>query len=125
MKKVCVVVNSRANYGRIKSFLKAARENESLELFIVAGASALLYRFGEVISQMKEDNFEPDVIMHSCVEGKGLTPMAKTTGLSIIEIASILENNRPDIVLTVADRYETLSTAIAASYMNIPVAHTQ
>jgi UDP-hydrolysing UDP-N-acetyl-D-glucosamine 2-epimerase len=28
-------------------------------------------------------------------------------------------------VLTVADRFETISTAIAASYMNIPVAHTQ
>jgi UDP-hydrolysing UDP-N-acetyl-D-glucosamine 2-epimerase len=28
-------------------------------------------------------------------------------------------------VLTVADRFETIATAIAASYMNIPVAHTQ
>ena len=124
-KKVCVVVNSRANYGRIKSFLIAARENKNLELFIVAGASALLYRFGEVIKEMKKDSFAPDIIMHSAVEGRGLTPMAKTTGLSIIEMATILENSKPDIVLTVADRYETLSTAVAASYMNILVAHTQ
>jgi UDP-hydrolysing UDP-N-acetyl-D-glucosamine 2-epimerase len=29
------------------------------------------------------------------------------------------------VVLTVADRFETIATAIAASYMNIPVAHTQ
>jgi UDP-hydrolysing UDP-N-acetyl-D-glucosamine 2-epimerase len=28
-------------------------------------------------------------------------------------------------VITVADRYETLATAVAASYMNIPVAHVQ
>ena len=35
------------------------------------------------------------------------------------------ENLKPDIVLTVADRYETIATAVAASYMNIPVAHTQ
>ena len=28
-------------------------------------------------------------------------------------------------MVTVADRYETLATAVAASYMNIPVAHVQ
>ncbi len=124
-RKICVVVNSRANYGRIKSFLKAAKESEKLDLFIVAGASALLYRFGEVVKEMERDGFSPNFIMHSSVEGKGLSPMAKTTGLSIIEMATILENSKPDIVLTVADRYETLSTAVAASYMNILVAHTQ
>jgi UDP-hydrolysing UDP-N-acetyl-D-glucosamine 2-epimerase len=51
--------------------------------------------------------------------------MAKSTGLAIIELATQFENLRPDMVLTVADRYETMATAIAASYMNIPVAHTQ
>ena len=32
---------------------------------------------------------------------------------------------KPDIVVTVADRFETMATAIAASYMNIPLAHIQ
>ena len=32
---------------------------------------------------------------------------------------------QPDVVVTVADRFETIATAIAAAYMNIPVAHTQ
>ena len=109
----------------LKSFLKAARENDNLELFIVAGASSLLYRFGEVVSQMKADNFAPDVIMHSCIEGKGLTPMAKTTGLSIIEIASILENNKPDIVLTGFDIGANFALTIAGAHYNIPVSHIQ
>ena len=51
--------------------------------------------------------------------------MAKSTGLAIVELATHFENLKPDIVLTVADRFETLATAVAASYMNIPVAHTQ
>jgi len=38
-REICVVVASRANYGRIKSLLKALRENKDLELqLIVAGA---------------------------------------------------------------------------------------
>jgi UDP-hydrolysing UDP-N-acetyl-D-glucosamine 2-epimerase len=51
--------------------------------------------------------------------------MAKTTGLGLLELATVFDNLRPDIVVTVADRYETLATAVAASYMNIPVAHVQ
>ena len=51
--------------------------------------------------------------------------MAKSTGLAIIELATLFENLNPDVVVTVADRFETMATAIAASYMNIPVAHTQ
>ena len=45
--------------------------------------------------------------------------MAKSTALSIIELSSIFEKIKPDIVLTVADRFETLATAIASSYLNI------
>ena len=51
--------------------------------------------------------------------------MAKSTGLAIIELSNIFENSKPDMVLTVADRFETLATAVAASYMNIPLVHTQ
>jgi UDP-hydrolysing UDP-N-acetyl-D-glucosamine 2-epimerase len=42
-----------------------------------------------------------------------------------MELSTVFENLKPDIVVTVADRFETISTAIAASYMNIPLAHIQ
>jgi UDP-N-acetylglucosamine 2-epimerase len=48
-RKICVVINSRPNYSRIKSFLKAAKENKNIDLDILVGASALLYRFGEFV----------------------------------------------------------------------------
>lgn len=124
-RKVCIVVMSRANYGRIKSVMRAVQEHPDLELQLLVGASALLDRFGSVINVMRADGFEPTAVIHSIVEGETPTTMAKSTGLGILELASLFENIKPDVVLTVADRFETISTAIAASYMNIPVAHTQ
>lgn len=59
------------------------------------------------------------------LEGENPITMAKTTGIGLLELPTIFNELKPDIVLTVADRYETISTAIAASYMNIPVAHIQ
>ncbi len=124
-KKICVVVNSRANYGRIKSFLTAVKQHPDLELQLIVGASAMLYRFGSVIDTIRKDGFEPVSVVYSIVEGETTSTMAKSTGLGILELATQFENLKPDVVLTVADRFETLATAVAASYMNIPVAHTQ
>ncbi len=124
-KKVCVVVASRANYGRIKSALQAIKEHPYLELQLIVGASALLYRFGQVVDVIQKDGFDVSARIYSIIEGENLTTMAKSTGLGIIELATLFENLQPDIVLTVADRFETMATAVAASYMNIPVAHTQ
>jgi UDP-hydrolysing UDP-N-acetyl-D-glucosamine 2-epimerase len=124
-RRVCIVVNSRANYGRIKSVLEAVMQHPSLELKLVVGASALLYRFGNVREVMARDGFVPDATVYTIVEGETPTTMAKSTGLAIMELATIFENLAPTIVLTVADRFETMATAIAASYMNISLAHTQ
>ncbi len=124
-KKICVVVNSRANYGRIKSMLEAVDRHQDLELQLIVGASALLYRYGKVIDIIEKDGFTPSACIYSIVEGENLTTMAKSTGLAIQELATHFENLRPDVVLTVADRFETMATAVAASYMNIVLAHTQ
>ncbi|MFN4164161.1 MAG: UDP-N-acetylglucosamine 2-epimerase [Ferrovibrio sp.] len=125
MRKVCVVVASRANYGRIKSALQAIKEHPKLELQLIVGASALLYRFGEVVEIIKRDGFRPDATLHMVIEGDTPATMAKSTGLGVIEMTTVFETLQPDVVITVADRYETLATAVSASYMNIPLAHTQ
>jgi UDP-hydrolysing UDP-N-acetyl-D-glucosamine 2-epimerase len=50
--------------------------------------------------------------------------MAKSTGLGLLELPTAFERLQPDVVITVGDRFETMATALAATYMNIPLAHT-
>jgi len=59
------------------------------------------------------------------LEGESPVTAAKSTGLGLVELATVFDGLRPDAVVTVADRFETLATAVAASYMNIPVVHVQ
>lgn len=125
MKKICVVITARPSYSRIKTVLSSIKNSEKLELQIVLGASALLERYGPVIDIIKNDGFDPSEIVHMVLEGGDLSTSAKSTGLGIIELASTFKNLKPDIVLTVADRYETMATAVAAAYSNIPLAHVQ
>ena len=48
MKKICIVVASRANYGRVKSLIKAVKQHPNLDLLLIVVASALLDRFGDI-----------------------------------------------------------------------------
>ncbi|MBX3064197.1 MAG: UDP-N-acetylglucosamine 2-epimerase [Anaerolineae bacterium] len=125
MRKVCVVITARPSYSRIKTALTAIKQHPELELQLVVGASALLDRYGSAVNYMEKDGFQIAARVYMVLEGENLTAMAKTTGLGLMELATVFDNLKPDVVITVADRFETLATAVAASYMNIPVAHVQ
>lgn len=124
-RKVCVVVTARASYARIKSALRQIQTHPELELQLVVAASALLDRYGSAVHYIEQDGFKISAKVYMVLEGDNLTTMAKTTGLGIIELATAFDNIGPDVVVTIADRYETLATALAASYANIPVVHVQ
>ena len=124
MRKICVVIGSRANYSSIKSAMRAIQRHPELQLQVVAGASAVLDRYGAVVDLMEADGFKIDARLYMLIEGETPATMAKSTGVGLIELPTIFERLQPDVVLTVGDRFETMATTLAAAYMNIPVAHT-
>lgn len=124
MRKICVVVGSRANYSSIKSVMRSVKAHPDLELQVVAVASALLDRYGMVSEILEADGFEINARVHMLIEGETPVTMAKSTGLGLVELPTIFEILKPDVVITVGDRFETMATAISSAYMNIPLAHT-
>lgn len=124
-RKICVVVTARPSYSRIKTALQAIKVHPKLELQLVVAASALLDRYGSAVNYIIEDGFKISAKVFNILEGENLTAAAKTTGIGIIELASVFDNLTPDIIVTIADRFETMATAVAASFMNIPLAHIQ
>ena len=125
MRSVAVAVTARASYSRIKTALEAIRDHPDLELHLIVGGSALLHDYGNTVEQIASDGLQIAARVYMVLEGENPTAMAKTAGLGMLELSSVLNDLRPDVVVTVADRYETIATALAASYMNIPVAHVQ
>ena len=123
-RKICIVVGSRANYSSIKSVMSAVQAHPNLTLQLVAGASALLDRYGAVVNLIEADGFVPEARVHMLIEGETPTTMAKSTGLGLLELPTVFDTLQPDVVVTVVDRFETMATTLAAAYMNIPIAHT-
>jgi UDP-hydrolysing UDP-N-acetyl-D-glucosamine 2-epimerase len=124
-RKVCVVITARPSYSRIRTALTAIRDHEGLELQLVIAASALLDRYGNAAKVIEREGFKIDRTVFMVLEGESLVTSAKTTGIGLSELATVFNDLKPDMVVSIADRYETIATSIAAAYMNIPLVHVQ
>jgi UDP-hydrolysing UDP-N-acetyl-D-glucosamine 2-epimerase len=124
-RKVCVVITARPSYARIRTALAAIRDHDALELQLVVAASALLDRYGNAAAVIEREGFKIDRTVYMVLEGESLVTSAKTTGLGLAELSTVFNDLKPDMVVTIADRYETIATSIAAAYMNIPLVHVQ
>ena len=124
-RKICVVVTARPSYSRIKTALTAIKRHPRLELQLVIAGSALLDRYGNAVDFIEKDGFEIAAKVFMVLEGENPTTMAKTTGLGVMELTNVFYNLKPDAVVTIADRFETIATSIAAAYQNIPLVHVQ
>ena len=125
MRKIACVITSRASYARIKTALQAINNHSDLELQLIAAASVLLEKYGSAVNVIERDGLNVLERVYMIVEGENPVTMAKSVGLGIIEITTALDNLKPDLVITIADRFETIATAIASSYLNIPLVHVQ
>lgn len=124
-RKVCVVLVDRANYGRLKPVMSAIAGHAELKLQVVCAGTMVLERFDQPVKVVRADGFEVDGQIYTELEGSTPATMAKSVGFGVVEFASEFQRLSPDVVLIIGDRYEALSAALAAAYMNIPILHLQ
>jgi UDP-hydrolysing UDP-N-acetyl-D-glucosamine 2-epimerase len=123
--KICFVLVNRANYGRVKLLMSEIKKKKDLELQLVLVSSPLLKKYGQLDEIIKKDGFKINASFFTHVEGENLYTMTKSTALCLLELSSCFKILSPDIVFTIGDRYESLATAIAASYSNLYLCHLQ
>lgn len=125
MRTILVVVTARASYSRFKTALLLLNRSPRIRLHVVLAASAAINRYGDVARQMEQDGLTVSAQIPILCPGDSGCAMAKTAGQLIQALAPVFQELAPNAVVTIADRYETIATAIAASYQNIPLIHIQ
>lgn len=124
-RKICAVTANRADFSRMETALEAIKKNPRLELQLVVFGSHLLETAGRTIEEIKRKGFSVDRTFYMEIAGGNLTTMTKSVGLAIIELASVFDALKPDIVLAPSDRFESLAIGVTAALMNIHIAHMQ
>ena len=124
-RKVCVILTTRGNYAKMKSVMAAIKKRPDLELQVIVGGGATLNKYGNILGKLGDEPVQVDRVVHFLLEGENPITMAKSAGLAVIEFSTLFENLKPDVVMVIADRFECLAMAMAAGYMNIPIAHVE
>lgn len=131
--RLVATITARPSYARILTALEALRAanpsgsrvgGSTVDLTVLATGAACSPRYGHVSAQIRQDGFHVSELPGAWDDDHP-GGMAHMVGHQIVRVADWLRQAAPDAVLTVADRYETLATAIAASYQGIPLIHVQ
>ncbi len=124
-RKVCVVLTTRGNYAKMKSVIAGIHAAPDLELQLILGGMVVLEKYGRILQTLEGRELPVARTINFVIEGESLVTMAKSSGLAVTEFSTAFEDLKPDVVVVIADRFECLSIAMAAAYMNIAVAHVE
>lgn len=122
-RRVLVLTGTRAEYGLLRSSIEAIQEHDNLALSVVATGMHLSPDHGMTVDEIRDDGFTVDREVLMQLDGDSGTAMAKSLGIGTAGLAEAFESLEPDVVLLLGDRDEALAGALAASHMNVPVAH--
>src|SRR5690606_2088862 len=112
-RRVCIVLTSRGNYGKMKSLIRKIQSHPSLELQVVVGGSLVVEKYGRILDSEVVHSFRVDQEISFVIEGETPSTMAKSAGLAVMEFANAFTNLKPDMVIVIADRFECLPVAMA------------
>lgn len=125
MRKICVVTGSRAEYGILRSLMKAIKDDSELTLQIIATNQHLSKLQGETYKEIERDGFTIDykVFMADDAAPDNANSTAKSISRGVSGFADAFDALQPDLLLILGDRYEMLACASTALIYKIPIAH--
>lgn len=121
--KVAVFTGTRAEYGLLRWLIQDIQKSVALDLQLIVSGMHLAPPFGETWKEIVSDGFRIDERVEMLLASNTPTGVIKSMGLGMIGFADALDRLRPDAVVVLGDRFETLAMAQACAVMRIPVAH--
>ncbi len=122
-RSVCVVTGTRAEYGLLRWVMEDIGSSADLVLQVVATGMHLSPEFGMTVGAIEADGFTVDRRVEMLLASDSPPAVTKSIGLGLVGFADVFRELRPDIVVVLGDRFETLAAAIAATVARIPMAH--
>ncbi len=123
-KKICIFTGKRGGFGAMLGIMQRIQDDPDLELQIVASDMHLSETFGSTLNEM-ENRISVDAVVDMGDYGSAVVDRTQALGRCISGFSEVLDRLKPDIVLLLGDRGETLAAAFCAVEMGIVVAHIQ
>lgn len=123
MKKIAVLTATRAEYGLLSPIIKGLQGCDSFDVRVVVAGAHLSPEFGLTFREIEKDKVKIDRKIETLLSADTPAAISKSMGLAMIGFADYFSENRPDALMVLGDRYETLAVCCAAMNACIPIIH--
>ena len=124
MKKLVLAVTGiRSEYDIMSSVFKAIDNHPELELNLAVTGAHLSENFGYTINEIENDGFKIVDHIESLLSGNKESLRVKGLGIQLQGLVQTVLRIKPDFLLVLGDREESIATALVSTYMNIPLVH--
>lgn len=120
-KKITIVTATRAEYGLLKPIIHALASEEKIDANVVVTGAHLSPEFGTTYKEIEKDHISISRKIEILVSSDTPVAISKSMGLAMISFAEYFEESKPDALLVLGDRYETLAVCCAAMNARIPI----
>ena len=122
-KRICILTASRSEYGLLSPIILKLRTLEEIDSRVIITGAHLSPEFGLTCGEIEDDGIPVDKKIETLLSSDTPAGISKTMGLAMIGFADYFQQVKPDMLLVLGDRYETLAVCCAAMNQRIPIAH--
>lgn len=123
MKSITVLTATRSEYGLLSPIIHALQECGELEVRVVVTGAHLSPEFGLTYQEIEKDGIHIDRKIEILMSADTPSAISKSMGMALIGFADYFAERRPDALVVLGDRYETLAVCCAATNERIPIIH--
>lgn len=123
-RKILFLTATRADFGKLKSLMRAVSDAEEFECSIFATGMHMLARYGSTVQEIYKSGFH-NVHPYINQDGSVNSQMDLVLANSITGLGLHIRESQPDLLVVHGDRIEALAGAIAGALNNVRVAHIE
>lgn len=123
IKRILAVTGIRSEYDILYPVIKRFADSDDFELKVVVSGAHLSDWHGSTIDRVESDGFEIADRIDTLFTTNRSTQRSKAVAQLISGLTQTVEREKPDLLLVVGDREESIATAIVGNYMDVVVAH--
>jgi GDP/UDP-N,N'-diacetylbacillosamine 2-epimerase (hydrolysing) len=123
-RRIAVFTGKRGGFGAMLRIMRLIKDCPTMELIVIASDMHLSKTFGETVKEVRSE-IAVDAVVDLTNYGDRPLDRAQALGRCIQRLAPILTDIKPDILLLLGDRGETLAAAMCAAELGIVIAHIQ
>ncbi len=113
----------RSEYDILSPVIAAVDATEGLSAGVIITGAHLTGRHGHSVRQIEADGFRIAARIESLLASDSLAGRVKGAGLQLLGLTDHFARERPDFLVVMGDREESMTGALAALYHHIPVVH--